>query len=423
MKPEPAATGLSPRKLVIAMVGLPARGKSYIARKLARYLAWIGHPTKVFNVGSYRRALFGAGQPHGFFASDNQEGLAARTRVAQEALDDACDYLRAEGSVAIYDATNTTRVRRATIAERVRREGHDLIFIESISDDASLVDENILATKLGSPDYVNVDEEEALRDFRARIELYVRAYEPIDEDAYSFIKLVDVGKEARLHRIDGYLPGRIVFFLLNIHITPRVIWLSRHGQSLSNLRDRIGGDSALTTHGEQYARRLARFCEERAATLGPVSVWTSTLQRAIATARHAPFPTVTWKALDEIDAGVCDGMTYDEIQRTKPDEFAARAKDKLRYRYPRGESYVDVIERLDPVIIELERQRAPVMVVSHQAVLRCLYGYLMDRSPEVCPRLDVPLHTVIEVQPQVTGADERRTFLGPPVDRPVHDGD
>ena len=40
---------------VICMVGLPARGKTYIAKKLARYLNWIGITTKVFNVGEYRR--------------------------------------------------------------------------------------------------------------------------------------------------------------------------------------------------------------------------------------------------------------------------------------------------------------------------------------------------------------------------------
>ena len=34
---------------VLAMVGLPARGKTYIARKAARYLSWLGHETRVFN--------------------------------------------------------------------------------------------------------------------------------------------------------------------------------------------------------------------------------------------------------------------------------------------------------------------------------------------------------------------------------------
>ena len=55
-------------KVVLAMVGLPARGKTYTARKIARYLSWLGHKTRVFNVGSYRREHFGASQPHDFFA-------------------------------------------------------------------------------------------------------------------------------------------------------------------------------------------------------------------------------------------------------------------------------------------------------------------------------------------------------------------
>ena len=44
-------------KLVIVMVGLPARGKSYITKKLARYLNWLQHDTKIFNVGERRRVV------------------------------------------------------------------------------------------------------------------------------------------------------------------------------------------------------------------------------------------------------------------------------------------------------------------------------------------------------------------------------
>ena len=53
-------------------------------------------------------------------------------------------------------------------------------------------------------------------------------------------------------------------------------------------------------------------------------------------------------------------------------------------RYPSGESYLDVIQRLEPVIIEIERERECVCVVAHQAILRALYGYFTK-----CP-LKVP---------------------------------
>ena len=35
--------------------------------------------------------------------------------------------------------------------------------------------------------------------------------------------------------------------------------------------------------------------------------------------------------------GVCEDMTYEEIQDHYPQEFALRDQDKYRYRYPKGE--------------------------------------------------------------------------------------
>lgn len=46
----------------------------------------------------------------------------------------------------------------------------------------------------------------------------------------------------------------------------------------------------------------------------PRKVWTSTLQRTIQTGQFLPYNKLTWKALEELDAGVCDGMTYEEIE-------------------------------------------------------------------------------------------------------------
>jgi 6-phosphofructo-2-kinase/fructose-2,6-biphosphatase 2 len=111
---------------------------------------------------------------------------------------------------------------------------------------------------------------------------------------------------------------------------------------------------------------------------------------------------LTWKSLDELDAGVCDGMTYEEIevrrsmhifsnathrlafqQEAYPEDFANRDDDKFNYRYRGklfslaiinwdcssirigGESYRDVVIRLEPVIMELERQEN-ILIIGHQ---------------------------------------------------------
>jgi 6-phosphofructo-2-kinase/fructose-2,6-biphosphatase len=117
--------------------------------------------------------------------------------------------------------------------------------------------------------------------------------------------------------------------------------------------------------------------------------------------------------LNEIDSGpLCTGKTYEEVKRVMPEEYAARKADKLGYRYPAGgESYKDVIERVSPIIIELERLKCPVLMVAHQAILRCIYAYFHGSSPKEVPYLDIPLHTVIELQFDATGVRERRFNL------------
>ena len=72
-----------------------------------------------------------------------------------------------------------------------------------------------------------------------------------------------------------------------------------------------------------------------------------------------------WKALNEIDGGVCEGLTYEEIKEQYPEEYQRRKDSKYSYRYPMGESYYDLVIRLEPVIMELERSEN-VLVVCHQ---------------------------------------------------------
>jgi len=392
------------QKLALVMVGLPARGKTFVARKLQRYLSWLGHRTLWVNVGDYRRARAGARQPADYFAPDNAATREERLGFAMAALDDLLDWFKKGGEVGIYDATNTERSRRDVIRQRCTDAGVKVLFVETICDDPTIVDANVRNNKLRLPDYAGMDPEAAFRDFRARIAQYERTYEPVSDAEGSYVQLVDAGRQVITNRIEGYLSSRLVFFLMQIRPTDRPIWLTRHGESEFNVLGRIGGDAPLTPKGEEYARALGEFFRGREM---PV-VWTSTLQRTVATAKRLGTQHFSWRILDEIDAGVCDGMTYLEIKAGMPDEFAARAGDKFRYRYPRGESYYDVIQRLEPVIVELERQRSPVLVIAHRAVLRALYGYLMGKPQDECPHLEIPLHTLIQLTPTEYGYEEHR---------------
>jgi broad specificity phosphatase PhoE len=393
------------------MVGLPARGKTYIARKLGRYLSWLGYQAKVFNVGNYRRERYGDHVPPSFFDPGNQEAWRQRREVAAAALDDLLAWSAEGGQVGIYDATNSTRERRAYVSGRCEQPGLRVLFVETVCDDPAVIDVNIRETKLSAPDYRDIDPDDAVRDFRERLSHYERAYQPVSDESASFIKIIDVGRQVVANRIQGHLAGRIVNFVMHLHPTPRPIWLTRHGESEDNTRGHIGGDSPLSEAGQQYAASLRDFVVQRSAQ--NIVVWSSTLQRTLQTADRTGREFLPIKALDEIDSGLCDGMSYAEIRKTMPEEFEARSEDKLRYRYPRGESYEDVIRRLDPILIEIERHREPLLIIAHQAVLRCLYAYIADEPRERCPYLSVPLHTVIELTPRAYGCDEARFELAP----------
>lgn len=167
--------------LVIAMVGLPARGKSYIVKMLVRYLKWNGYDAEVFNVGSYRRQRGLASADAAFFSADNTNAQKLREEMAMHVLDSLYSWLHepvegSKGRVGIFDATNTTRARRLTLAERARRENVFLLFVESICDDESVLQRNY-ALKLNNDDYKKVDQRAAMKDFIERVQAYEKVYE------------------------------------------------------------------------------------------------------------------------------------------------------------------------------------------------------------------------------------------------------
>jgi hypothetical protein len=136
--------------LVIAMSGLPARGKSYVVKMIIRYLRWTGFEVKLFNVGSYRRKMGLASADSTFFASDNMDGQRMREELAMAVQDSMYQWLHesqlnnvsAKRRVAIFDATNTTISRRLALVQKARKENVFLLFVESICDDAKVLEQN-----------------------------------------------------------------------------------------------------------------------------------------------------------------------------------------------------------------------------------------------------------------------------------------
>jgi len=70
-----------------------------------------------------------------------------------------------------------------------------------------------------------------------------------------------------------------------------------------------------------------------------------------------------------------------------------------------------MIHRIQQIIFELERHAGPVIVIGHQGILRCLYGYFAIAPVDDIPNLDFPLHTLIRFIPEAYGYTEDRFTL------------
>lgn len=412
----------------------------------------------------------GMEQNASFFDPSNKKASQIREQVAQETLDELLDYiLEGNGSVGILDATNSTAERRKMIMDRIRdRAGPQLnvLFLESCCLDNDLLEAN-MRLKLNGPDYREMDPAIALEDFKKRVREYEKAYVPLGEyeekHNMPYIQMIDVGRKVISHQIKGFLMAQANYYLLNFNLAPRQIWITRHGLSLDNVSGKIGGDSDLAPEGHQYAQSLTRFMNEKrrewdlkqienlrkthfppqpgdatppnphytSQSPGSVAsydesmfaegeqlgyesksfcVWTSMLKRSIQTAQYFDdddYDSKQMRMLDELNAGVMEGLTYSCISTQYPEEFRSRKADKLHYRYPGpgGEGYLDIINRLRPVIVELERMTDHVLLVGHRSVARVLLAYFKGLGREEVADLDVPLGMLYCLEPKPYGVD------------------
>ena len=410
--------------LVIATVGLPARGKSFISQMIIRYLKWTGFECEMFNVGSHRRKIGLQSADSSFFDISNAKAKQVREDMALSVQNDMYIWLHESAlkrRVAIFDATNTTKERRKELARRARSENVYLLFVESICDDQNVLRRNY-ELKLQNDDYKDMPKEKALSDFIQRVVAYEKQYEIIEDTEIdsniSYIKLINVGQKVIARNCSGYLPSKISFFLQNIHINPRKIFLCLTAETLKERAWLSGGSDALTSvdaatlssgeltpAGQIFSLNIAKFLQSEQETMKDVGkeilVLTGTSREQGESISHLRilFYVHCTTLLNELRAGDLHGLSKAEIKTKYPIEYEMRERDKLNYRYPgSGESYFDVIERLRPIIIELERQRKSVLIVCDLAVLRCITSYFQNTELKDIPFKQFVKHHVYELE-------------------------
>ena len=251
-------------RIVIATVGLPARGKTHLSVALARYLRWLGVKTRVFHLGDYRREHVGDGKdvPEDyFFVNASASTVLLRQKILKKCRDDiyrtyilgyclslkfslvgismrcagevlldlnlqttflcreeaiakikCIEFLNHEnGQIAIFDAVNPLSEGRRALAKEFSRREVETLFIESACDDEKIIEENVRSVKISSPDYIGWSSDAAVKHYLARMSAKIPHFETMEESDLNYIKMINAGERITVNNCSfGYLSHRYV---------------------------------------------------------------------------------------------------------------------------------------------------------------------------------------------------------------------
>lgn len=165
--------------------------------------------------------------------------------------------------------------------------------------------------------------------------------------------------------------------------------LIRHGEPEDDARGRCYGrlDIGLSPTGAASAERLAESLRDVALE----KVYVSPRRRAVQTAAALGGTPIVDDRLRELDFGELEGRTYDEIEREQPRFFREWMETPTLVRFPGGESYAELRERVSFAVDDVVAAHAGriVALVSHGGVIRAALAVALGLPDDRAFALDV----------------------------------
>ena len=210
-------------KQIIILVGLPARGKSFISNKIYKYFNWMNINTKIFNVGELRRQKYDF-KDSSFFDSSNQKYNQLRLELTIELYKNLINGYHNLKTQLLYLMRLIVPYLKRKLLTNLTPDNIDILFIESICNIPSIMNKNI-TIKQNSGDYKN-NSISFYNDFTYRIELYKKVYETLsDAENIKFIKIHNINQQIILNLNNNInkFDKIIINNLLNININRKNI--------------------------------------------------------------------------------------------------------------------------------------------------------------------------------------------------------
>lgn len=184
------------------------------------------------------------------------------------------------------------------------------------------------------------------------------------------------------------------------------LYLIRHGQTSWNLDGKIQGsqDIELNSTGiiqaEQLSKKIVKDDYEFA------KIYSSYQKRAIKTAEIlSEFTKVDYtltKGLEEINLGVWEGLSWDEVKKSYPSEFNEWYDNRRYTKPPKGEAYQDMLVRVLTAIQEIiHNNEGNILIVTHSAVIMCLQCYITNTPFEEMTKFKTDNTSITEIDSEV----------------------
>lgn len=171
----------------------------------------------------------------------------------------------------------------------------------------------------------------------------------------------------------------------------KTLYLIRHGHAGGDEKRYKGSiDVPLSDKGIEQIKKTSMFLKE----LSLSAVYCSPLSRALKSAEIIAEPyglsPVVIPDLRERSFGIWEGMSFNEIKEKYPEEFEAWAKNPLKYSPIKGESTIEVRDRvvlaLEDILSKHHNDR--IAIVAHGGVNRVI----------LCHFLEVPLENIFRIE-------------------------
>uniref|UniRef100_A0A6B2L5U3 6-phosphofructo-2-kinase domain-containing protein n=1 Tax=Arcella intermedia TaxID=1963864 RepID=A0A6B2L5U3_9EUKA len=394
--------------MLLTIVGLPARGKSWTAKKINAYFSWLGFKSRIFSFEDNRiptparRRLSSQDLSEGEIQNppnhqnEPEEIVNEEIKEHTNLIDNILGFFKIGGEIAIYIPWSTTHKKRVTLMSRVKSADPsiDVLFLENICNEAATLNLNIKNKIDTSTHLKDMPKSEGVKYVQQRVKSYQRGFETISDDSLSYIKIINMKSKMISNRVYGNLSTRVMSLVQSMHLELRPLWLVRTE------------DEADQERHQKFRLTLRKFIEKRIPTRTNELVIFSSMEATKTIEFMNIGTTVVSSVLSPLNTGTVPTYTTPNFSLRYPDVYNKFNANPINYRFPKGESFKDLIHRLEPYILQLERYTVPVMVVAHDSVIKALYSYFLKQrglSLNPCSPNLLPSYTIVELASTHTG--------------------